>query len=177
MTENTAPTPEAPAADDIAALKAALADAEARAAAAKDAQLRVAADLDNTRRRLERDAANTLKYASEKMLGELLAVVDSLELGLKAAEAPDAQLKSLVEGAQLTHRQIMALLEKSGVKALDPKGEPFNPDAHNAMAMVESTDLAPNHVLEVMQRGYKLHERLLRPAMVVVSKAPAAAQS
>lgn len=158
---------------EIAALTAQLADAEARAAAARDTQLRVAADMENTRRRLERDAASTLKYASERLLSDLLAIADSLELGLKAAEAPEAQVKALAEGMQLTHRQIMAFFEKNGVKQLDPKGEPFNPDAHQAMSMIESTEVAPNHVLMVMQKGYKLHDRLLRPAMVMVAKAPA----
>lgn len=163
-------TPEA----DWVALTAALADAETRAASARDAQLRAVADTENLRRRLERDAANTLKYAAEKILSDLLAVADSLELGLKAAELPDAQVSALREGMALTHRQLMASLEKNGVKQLDPKGEPFNPDAHQAMTMIESMDVAPNHVLEVMQKGYKLHERLLRPAMVVVAKAPQA---
>lgn len=168
--ENAALTPEA----EIAALKAQLADAEARAAAARDAQLRGAAEAENTRRRLERDAESTRKYASEKLLNDLLAVADSLELGLKASELPDAQVKALAEGTQLTHRQLMAFLEKNGVKQVDPVGEPFNPDAHQAMTMVASADLPPNHVVSVMQKGYKLHERLLRPAMVVVSKAASA---
>lgn len=159
---------------EIAALKAQVADAEARAAAARDAQLRAAAEMENTRRRLERDAASNLKYASEKLLSDLLAVADSLELGLKAAESPEAQVKALAEGMQLTHRQIMAFFEKSGVKQVDPQGEPFNPDAHQAMAMVESADVLPNHVTGVMQKGYKLHDRLLRPAMVMVAKAPTA---
>lgn len=163
-------TPEA----QIAALQAALVDAEARAATARDTQLRATAEAENVRRRVEREAANTLKYANEKVLGELLAIADSLELGLKAAEAPDAQVTALKEGMQLTHRQLMAALEKNGVKQVDPKGEAFNPDAHQAMTMIESAAVAPNHVLDVLQKGYKLHERLLRPAMVVVAKAPAA---
>ena len=169
VTDESEWSPEA----EITALKAQLADAEARATAARDTQLRTAAEMENTRRRLERDAASTLKYASEKLLGDLLAVADSLELGLKAAEAPEAQVKALAEGMQLTHRQIMAFFEKNGVKQLDPKGEPFNPDAHQAMSMIESTEVPPNHVLMVMQKGYKLHDRLLRPAMVMVAKAPA----
>ena len=174
MTENAALEPLSPDAE-IAALKAALAEAEARAAAARDSQLRAVAETENVRRRLERDAASTLKYANERVLGELLAIADSLELGLQAAAKPDAQAQALSEGMQLTHRQLMAALEKNGVKQLDPKGEPFNPDAHQAVTMVESTTVAANHVLEVMQKGYKLHERLLRPAMVVVAKAPAEA--
>ena len=159
---------------EIALLRAQLAEAEAKAVAARDAQLRAAAEGENTRRRLERDADATRKYASEKLLGDLLAVADSLELGLKASEAPEAQVKALAEGMQLTCRQLMALLEKNGVRQVDPVGEPFNPDAHQAMTMLESADIPPNHVMSVMQKGYKLHERLLRPAMVVVAKAPAA---
>lgn len=169
--EESALTPEA----EIVALSAQLVDAEARATAARDAQLRAAADMENTRRRIERDAANTLKYATEKLLNDLLAVADSLELGLKAAEAPESHVKALAEGMQLTHRQMMAFLEKNGVKPVDPKGEPFNPDAHQAMSMIESDEVPANHVLMVMQKGYKLHDRLLRPAMVMVAKAPASA--
>ena len=163
-------TPEA----EITALKAQLAEAEAKAAAARDAQLRAAAEAENTRRRLERDADASRKYASEKLLGDLLAVADSLELGLKASEAPEAQVKALAEGMQLTYRQLMAFLEKNGVKPVNPVGEAFNPDAHQAMTMIESAEMPANHVLSVMQKGYKLHERLLRPAMVAVAKAPAA---
>ena len=158
---------------EIAALKELLLEAEAKAAAARDAQLRAAAEAENTRRRLERDADAARKYASEKLLGDLLAITDSLELGIKASEAPDAQPQALAEGMQLTYRQLMAFLEKNSVRAVDPLGEAFNPDAHQAMAMVESADVLPNHVMSVMQKGYKLHERLLRPAMVVVAKAPA----
>jgi molecular chaperone GrpE len=156
----------------IEALQAQLADAEARAAAAKDAQLRAFAELENTRRRLERESQSTLKYANENILRELLGVCDSLELGLKAASASDDSGKALTEGMQLTYRQLMALLEKSGVQQLDPKGQPFNPDHHQAMSMAESAEVPPNHVLSVMQKGYRLHDRLLRPAMVVVARAP-----
>lgn len=158
---------------EIAALKELLIEAEAKVAAARDAQLRATAEAENTRRRLERDADATRKYASEKLLGDLLAISDSLELGIKASEAPDAQVKALVEGMQLTYRQLMAFLEKNGVRTVDPIGEAFNPDAHQAMTMIETIDTPPNHVMAVMQKGYKLHERLLRPAMVVVAKAPA----
>lgn len=157
---------------EVDALKAQVAAAELQAHAAREAQLRAMADLENTRRRLERDAQNSLKYATEKLLGELLAVCDSLELGLKAAAGADEAAKALAEGMQLTHRQLMAVLEKHGVKQIDPAGQPFNPDFHQAMTMVPSADVAPHHVLSVMQKGYTLHERLLRPAMVVVARAP-----
>lgn len=170
--ENT-PPPAEESVDEVLMLKLQLADAEARAAAAKDAQLRAAADLENTRRRLEREAGNTLKYAAEKLLGELLAIADSLELGLRAAAGAEGPAQALAEGMQLTYRQLISVLEKNGVKQLDPQGQAFNPDFHQAMSMVESVDVAPNHVLSVMQKGYQLHERLLRPAMVVVARAPA----
>lgn len=158
--------------NELETLRAQLDDAEARAAAAKDAQLRAAADLENTRRRLEREASNNLKYAAEKLLGELLAVADSLELGLKAAELADGPARAMGEGLQLTYRQLMSVLEKHGVKQIDPRGQPFNPDFHQAMSMAPSAAVPPNHVLDVMQKGYSLHERLLRPAMVVVARTP-----
>lgn len=166
--------PTADLAAEMAALKDQLEQAQAQAAAARDTQLRAIADLENTRRRIERDAASSLKFATERLLGELLAVADSLELGLKAATG-DGSAKALADGMQLTYKQLMAVLEKHGVKPLDPVGQPFNPDHHQAMTMVESADVPANHVLNVMQKGYLLHERLLRPAMVVVARAPAAA--
>jgi molecular chaperone GrpE len=172
-TPEQSPSPTEDSVDELAALKLQLADAEARAAAAKDAQLRAAADMENTRRRLEREAGTSLKYAAEKLLGELLAVADSLELGLKAAGGAEGPAQALAEGMQLTYRQLMSVLEKNGVRQLDPQGQPFNPDFHQAMSMVESADVPANHVLSVMQKGYQLHERLLRPAMVVVARAPA----
>ncbi|NKF23155.1 nucleotide exchange factor GrpE [Solimonas marina] len=171
-TPEPAETPTEPGFDELEALRQQINDAEARAAAAQDAQLRAVADLENTRRRLERDAANSLKYAAEKLLGELLAVADSLELGLKAAEGADGSVKAMGEGMELTYRQLMSVLEKNGVKQLDPTGQPFNPDFHQAMSMAPSADVPANHVLAVMQKGYSLHERLLRPAMVVVARAP-----
>lgn len=172
MTDTPETSTAADGVDDIARLQALLADAEARAEAAKDAQLRAAAELENTRRRLEREASSTLKYAAEKLLGELLAVADSLELGLKAADGAEGPAKAMGEGMQLTYRQLMSVLEKNGVRQIDPAGQPFNPDFHQAMTMVESADIPANHVLSVMQKGYSLHERLLRPAMVVVARAP-----
>lgn len=176
MTDTPEPAEElasaADSGDPLDALRAQINDAETRAAAAKEAQLRAIADLENTRRRLERDAASSLKYATEKLLNELLAVADSFELGLKAAETADASAKAMGEGMQLTYRQLMSVLEKHGVRQIDPSGQPFNPDFHQAMTMVPSADVPANHVLSVMQKGYSLHDRLLRPAMVVVARAP-----
>lgn len=170
-----AATPETAGDATIQTLQEQLAAAQAESQAARDAQLRAMAEMENTRRRLERDAQTSLRFANEKLIGDLLAVCDSLELGLKAAaDAGDAG-KALADGMQLTWRQLMGVLEKHGVKQIDPTAQPFNPDFHQAMTMVESAEVAPNHVLSVMQKGYTLHERLLRPAMVVVAKAPGGA--
>jgi molecular chaperone GrpE len=154
---------------DVGVLALRLADAESRAAAAKDAQLRAI-----VRKRAEREIANASKYGAEKLLGELIGVADSLDLGLVAAAQPGAQVATLSEGMQLTHKQLLAVLKKQGVEPIDPRGQPFNPELHEAVSMLASADVAPNHVVEVMQKGYRLHERLLRPAMVVVAKAPSA---
>ncbi|MBL6751545.1 MAG: nucleotide exchange factor GrpE [Nevskia sp.] len=177
MTEQTDLHTEAQGAGDpaaeIAALKAQLAEAQQQAAAARDQQLRAIAELDNVRKRAEREIGTANKYGAERILGDLLAVTDSLELGLKAAAAPDASAKAIAEGLALTHKQLHSFLEKHGVKVVDPAGHPFNPELHEAVSAVESAEVAPNHVLSVMQKGYRLHERLLRPAMVTVARAPA----
>lgn len=170
-TDTAQEVPSDPVAIEIEALRAQLDQAQAQAAAAKDAQLRAVADLDNARRRIEREAANNLKYANEKLLGELLSVCDSLELGLKAASG-EGPAKALADGMQLTYRQLMSVLEKFGVRQIDPVGQPFNPEHHQAMTLAPSSEVPPNHVVDVMQKGYLLNERLLRPAMVVVARAP-----
>ncbi|MGQ0503504.1 MAG: nucleotide exchange factor GrpE [Panacagrimonas sp.] len=159
---------------NMAGLQAKLAEAESRALSARDAHMRTLADMDNLRKRTDREVQQARQYGSEKLLGELLGVADSLDLGLAAAGKPEAQVASIVEGMQLTRRQLVSTLEKHGVKLVDPAGEPFNPDLHEAVTLVESAEVPPNHVVSVMQKGYRLHDRLLRPAMVVVGKAPAA---
>jgi len=176
MTEKTDPNASAAAADpvaDIAALQARLAEAEQQVSALRDQSLRAAAEADNVRKRAEREVATSLKYGADRVLGDLLAVIDSLELGLKAAGAPEATAKSIGQGLALTHKQLLSFFEKHGVKVLDPAGQPFNPELHEAVSAVESSDVPPNHVLAVMQKGYRLHERLLRPAMVMVARAAA----
>jgi len=136
-----------------------------------DKFVRTQAELENLRRRSEKELQNANKYALEKFSKELLTVVDSLELGLQAAigEAPD--VVKLHEGMELTLRQLNSVLEKFSVRAVDPMGEKFNPDLHQAMAMQPSTDIEPNTVVKVFQKGYLLHDRLLRPAMVVIAQA------
>jgi len=168
-------TMEAGGADALELLRAQLADAETRATAARDAQLRAVAELENVRKRAEREITNGVRYGSERLLADLLGVCDSLELGLKAVGTPDAgtPAEKLVEGMRLTQQQLVQVLTKHGVSEISPRGEPFDPNLHEAMTMVPSDQLPPNHVLDVMQKGYRLHERLLRPAMVVVTRAPA----
>jgi molecular chaperone GrpE len=164
-----AEAPAAPA-DDLEALKAQLAAAEQKAAENWDKALRATAELENVRRRVERESATLQKYALERILGELITVNDSLELGLKAVAAESEETRGHLEGLQLTHKQFWQTLERYGVSVIDPQGQPFNPELHEAVSALESAEMAPNHVLSVMQKGYKLHDRLLRPAMVVVSK-------
>jgi molecular chaperone GrpE len=139
--------------------------------------LRTQAELENVRRRAERDVQNAHKYALEKFAGELLPVLDSMEMGLAAIgslDNPDDTTLKLVEGMELTLKMFRDTVARFGIKSIDPVGEAFNPEFHQAMSMVESAEAAPNTVLDVMQKGYLLNERLIRPAMVVVAKAPAA---
>jgi molecular chaperone GrpE len=157
----------------LEALRTQLATAEAGAAAARDAHVRALAEAENVRKRAEREVDNARKYGAERVLGDLLAVCDSLELGLKAAAAPEATAKAIADGMELTQKQLQSFLEKNSVTLIDPVGQPFDPAYHEAVSMLVSTDVAANHVLNVMQKGYRLHDRLLRPAMVIVAKAPA----
>lgn len=135
--------------------------------------LRLQAELDNTRRRAEQDVSKARKFALEKFAQELLPVKDSLEMGLAAAAGDDEALAKLREGTELTLKMLSGVLEKHGINEVDPLHQAFNPEWHQAMSMQESAEHEPNTVLAVMQKGYLLNERLVRPAMVVVSKAPA----
>lgn len=129
--------------------------------------LRAAAELDNVRKRASRDVENARKYALENFARELLAVVDSFEMGLAAAETADAD--ALREGSEATLKQLIAALERFNVVAVDPEGEPFDPELHEAISMQPSADMEPGSVLAVVQKGYTLNGRLLRAARVVVS--------
>ena len=124
------------------------------------------------RKRLERDADNTRRYVLEKFAGELLAVVDSLDRGLVSLDAGNEALKPAREGMELTGKLLKDTLRKYEVEEIDPKGQPFNPQFHEAVAQIPSAEVAPNTVLEVMQKGFQLSGRLLRPAMVLVARAP-----
>ncbi|MDX2318995.1 MAG: nucleotide exchange factor GrpE [Moritella sp.] len=159
----------------IAALEAELAKATASAAEFKDAALRAKADADNIRRRAAIDVDKAKKFALEKFANELLPVIDNMERGLQHADKSNEALVPLIEGIELTAKSLESALEKFGVKAVNPEGETFNPELHQAMSMIESTDVAPNTVITVMQKGYELNGRLIRPAMVMISKAAPAA--
>ncbi|MFK0313906.1 nucleotide exchange factor GrpE [Pseudomonas sp. NPDC090233] len=149
---------------------------EEQLAAAKDQSLRVAADMQNVRRRAELDVEKAHKFALEKFSTDLLPVIDSLELALAHSSAENDEVKKIREGVELTLKMFQDTLKRYNLEAIDPHGQPFNAEHHQAMAMQESAEVEPNSVLNVFQKGYLLNGRLLRPAMVVVSKAPAAAQ-
>lgn len=140
-------------------------------AAARDAALRAQADAQNVKRRAEQDVEKARKFALEHFAKELLLVVDNLERALEASAGLDAQVKPFTEGVELTLKSFLDALRKFNVEVVDPQGEPFDPNLHQAMSMIESGDVEPNSVLVVMQKGYTLNGRLLRPAMVMVSKA------
>jgi len=135
----------------------------------KDQLLRTVAEMENVRRRAQRDVENAHKYAVEKLLGDLLPVVDSLEKAEDAAKSTD-NTESMAEGIGLSLKLFVGILEKAGVILVDPLGEPFDPQLHEAMAMVPNPDAEPNSVMDVMQRGYTLNGRLVRAAKVVVVK-------
>ncbi|AGY91988.1 hypothetical protein SPICUR_05060 [Spiribacter curvatus] len=153
-------------------LSAALEAAEARAQENWSEYLRARAEMENLRRRSEKDVAAARQQSLEKLAGELLAVKDSLEMGLKAAQEENADAARLAEGSELTLRMFDQALDKFSIEAIDPQGERFDPERHEAMTAQETADYEPNTVVTVIQKGYRIGERLLRPARVIVSKAP-----
>jgi len=136
-----------------------------------DRLLRVSAEFDNYKKRTAREMQDVIKYANEKMAKELLTVVDNLERAIEAAGAGYADDDPMVKGIHLTLSEVLKILERHKVKPVKALGEPFDPTYHQAMMQEEVADQAPNTVVREMQKGYTIHERLLRPAMVVVSKA------
>lgn len=153
--------------DAAPSLEQQLKEAEIRAAEHHDAWLRAKAETENIRKRAQTDIANAHKYAVDNFSVQLLAVMDSLDAAL-ATE--NSTLENLRDGVELTRKQLAAVFEKFNIHTIDPQGEKFDPHRHEAMCAVES-DLAPNTVIQVMQKGYMLHDRVIRPAMVTVSKA------
>lgn len=147
-----------------------LEDARNKADEHFDMLVRARAELDNLRKRHERDLENAHKFALERFVNELLPVRDSLELGHNAALDETADVAKLREGTELTLKLLSTAMEKSNVEQINPEGEPFNPELHQAMSMQPRDDVEPNTVVTVIQKGYTLNGRLVRPAMVIVSQ-------
>lgn len=156
--------------DEVTQLRQQLEQAEAKAAEHWDRLLRLQADMENQRKRAQNDVSKARKFALEGIVGDLLPVRDSLEMGLSAAKADDAELKSIVEGADLTLKMLAQVFEKNNIAEINPVDEKFNPEFHQAMSMQEVEGKAPNTVTAVMQKGYTLNDRLVRPALVMVAK-------
>jgi molecular chaperone GrpE len=154
---------------DVAELRSNIAAAEARAAESKDLYLRALAEIENVRKRSARDIEQAHKYAIERFAADLVGVKDSLELGL-ATESSAAE--SLRAGMEATLKQLTKAFEKAGIAELHPQGETFNPELHEAMATQPTTEYPPNTVVQVVQKGYVLNGRLLRPARVLVARQP-----
>jgi len=170
-TEPTAVLPETAAQlVELERLTQALAESEERARSHWEQYLRAVAELENVRKRAARDVEAANRYGLEKFAQELLPVRDSLELAVENAGRADA--RSLAEGQEATLKLLNKALEKLGVRVIDPRGEPFDPARHEAMMAQESATAEPNSVLQVVQPGYELNGRLLRPARVIVARAP-----
>ena len=166
MTEEQTPIPaddaslEAQLRDEIEALRGELEQLRAES-------LRERADLENQRKRLARDVEQARRFANERLLGELLPVFDSLDAGLAAAAGEGGPLK---DGLELTFRQLLKVASDNGLAVVDPTGQPFNPEHHQAISQADPAGAAPGSVLQVFQKGYLLNDRLLRPALVVVAR-------
>ncbi|WCE30359.1 nucleotide exchange factor GrpE [Vibrio sp. SCSIO 43137] len=154
----------------IAQLEAALLQSEAKVKDQQDSVLRAKAEIENMRRRTEQEIDKARKYALNKFAEELLPVIDNLERAIQAADTENEVVKPIVEGVELTHKTFIDAVAKFGLKEINPEGEAFNPELHQAMSIQESADHEPNSVIFVMQKGYELNGRVVRPAMVMVSK-------
>ncbi len=166
--DSEAVTPES---DDPAVLQAELNAARAKAEEHWNNLVRLQAEMDNLRKRTSRDVEQAHRYALDKFVAELLPVIDSLELGINAAdENSGEEAASLREGMELTLKKLQDAVAKFGVEPVNPQGEKFNPELHEAVSMQESAEAESNTVITVVQKGYTLNERLVRPAMVVVAK-------
>jgi len=161
---------------EVTELRDALNDAQKKVDENWQTALRFRADIDNVRRQAERDISNAHKFSLEKFANGLLPIIDSLESGISNIEndpkaMEDNKYKSICEGMQMTHKMFMDTLAKFNVAVIDPLGQPFDPQWHEAMTMQPDASVAPGTVLLVPQKGYRLNDRLLRPARVIVSKA------
>jgi len=172
---DAAAAPEAAAGDpaesaSLEELQQKLAAAEAKATDNWDRVLRMQADMENQRKRSQKEVSNARKFALEGMVEDLLPIRDSLELGLTATVVADADIKSIREGSELTLKMIDQAFEKYNIIEINPLNEKFDPELHQAMSMQATEGVAPNTVTSVMQKGYTLNDRLVRPALVMVSK-------
>ncbi|MFI2811320.1 MULTISPECIES: nucleotide exchange factor GrpE [Microbulbifer] len=158
--------------DSPEALKGEILGLQEQLAIQKDLAMRAQAEAQNARRRAQQDVERAHKYGVEKLLQDFLPVVDNLERALSSIDREDEANKAIIEGIELTHKSFVDTLAKHSVEVVNPAGEPFDPERHQAMTQVPSGDVEPNTVLDVFQKGYVLNGRLLRPAMVVVSKSP-----
>lgn len=163
---------------EVTAEQARIAELEAQLEAAQQASLeereraiRAVAEMENHRRRAAQDVEKAHKFALEKFAGELLPVLDNLERAIELADKENEALKPMIEGVELTLKSMQSGVAKFGLVALDPTNQPFDPNSHQAMSMIPSADVAPNTVIAVMQKGYELNGRVIRPAMVMIAKA------
>ncbi|AMF95091.1 nucleotide exchange factor GrpE [Vibrio fluvialis] len=154
----------------IAQLEAALLTSEERVKENQDAVLRARAEVENMRRRSEQEIDKARKYALSRFVEELLPVLDNLERAIQAADGENEIVKPILEGVELTHKTFVDAVAKFGLKEINPEGEAFNPEFHQAMSIQESPDHQSNTVMFVMQKGYELNGRVVRPAMVMVAK-------
>lgn len=154
----------------VAQLEAALLSSEAKLKEQQDSVLRAKAEVENMRRRTETEIDKARKYALNKFAEELLPVIDNLERAIQSADAENEAVKPIIEGVELTHKTFVDAVGKFGLKEINPEGETFNPEMHQAMSIQESPDHESNTVMFVMQKGYELNGRVIRPAMVMVSK-------
>ncbi len=157
-------------ASKVAQLEAALLLSEAKVKEQQDSVLRAKAEVENMRRRTEQEVDKARKYALNKFSEELLPVIDNLERAIQAADTENEAVKPLLEGVELTHKTFVDVIAKFGLKEINPEGEAFNPEYHQAMSIQESPDHDSNTVMFVMQKGYELNGRVIRPAMVMVAK-------
>ncbi len=156
----------------VEGLQAQLATLAAAFESAKEQSLRSQAEAQNARRRAEQDVEKAHKFSLEKIVNDLLPVVDNLERALSTIDATNEAFTAIAEGIQLTHKSFIDSLARHQVVVVNPQGEPFDPNLHQAVSAVPNPDVEPNTVINVFQKGYTLHGRLVRPAMVVVAKAP-----
>lgn len=166
--DETEPEPESM--DPIEKLESELQAARLEATEAKQDMLRMQADMENLRKRLVREHEKSRLRTLERFMNDLLPVRDSLERGLEAASDPAATVEALTEGKQLIMKMLTKAMGDHGLKTIDPAGEPFDPEKHEAMTMLTADQLDENTVIEVIEKGYQLHDRLIRPAKVVVSR-------